>query len=240
MTTMLIDIETLPEDATVGMDLQRPPGFVMPPYEAVQRSVPRNYKDPAKILVWQQAEFQRQAEEGLKWAGDKHAEAESNYRQRSLSPMTARIACIGYALDHNPAQVIRCDDNERDGLETLMGVIKSRRPSVVIAHNGHGFDYDFLWKRLMKHGHSDAMWFYQEKPWEKKLQDTYLKWSKANRRGGNMDDICKFFGWEREDNPIRGGEVLDAYIDGRMSDVVAHCRGDIEDLRKLALKLEMM
>lgn len=240
MSTMYIDIETLPDTATVGMDPTRPPGWACPEFTAEPKPVAKNLRDPAKIELAQQRNFAAWQEAKASHEDNEAATAMAAYRKRSLSPLTGRVACIGYAIDDNPVQIIQCDDDEADGLHALMDVIRHRNVSTIIAHNGHGFDFGYLWKRLLRIDHPHARRFWQAKPWETNLQDTLVVWRGANRRAvGNMDAICEFFGWSREGNPIRGGEVFDAYIAGNMADVVTHCREDVDDLRKLAKKLEM-
>lgn len=241
MTTMCIDIETLPDTASVGMSLTEPPGWTCPEFTETERPIPMNIKDPAKKEMRRQENHARWLEQkGAHYEVCAHIAA-GEYAKRSLSPLTGRIACIGYCIGDAPVQVIQCDDDEADGLRVLMDVMRARNVGTVIAHNGHGFDYPYLWKRLLRIDHPHASRFYQAKPWETALQDTMLVWRGTDRRAkASMDAICEFFGWSREGNPIRGGDVFPAYVGGRMSEVVTHCREDVEDLRKLARKLEMM
>ena len=240
MTVMYIDIETIPATAFVGMDPTTPPGWVCPEFTATPKPPAKNLRDAAKIEAAQQKNFAAWMEAKAGHEVKEAAAAMADYRKNSLTPLKGRIACIGYAVDDAPSQVIQCDDDERDGLDVLMGVIRNRGISTIIAHNGHGFDYGFIWKRLLLHDHCEAGRFYQAKPWETKLQDTLTVWRGTDRRAkGSMDAICEFFGWSRDDNPIRGSEVFDRYIAGDMAAIVQHCREDVNDLRKLAEKLEM-
>ena len=240
MTAMYIDIETIPDTAAVGMDPTTPPGWVCPEFTTTPKPPAKNLRDPAKIEMAQQRNFAAWLEAKAAHAATEGADAMETYKKRSLSPLTGRVACIGYAIDSAPAQVIQCDDDETDGLNVLMDVIRTRGVKTLIAHNGHGFDYPFLWKRLLRIDHPHAGKFWQAKPWDTKLQDTLTVWRGTDRRAkGSMDAICEFFGWSRDENPIRGADVYRRYIAGDMAAIVKHCREDVNDLRKLAIKLEM-
>ena len=48
---------------------------------------------------------------------------------------------------------------------------------------------------------------------------------------GKLDTLCDALGVERLANPIGGAEVLDAYMDGREAEIVAHNVADVRDLR---------
>ena len=240
MSVMYIDLETLPDSASVGMTLDRPPSWVCPRFTGTQKPVAKNLKDAGKIEAAEQKNFAAYMSAMDAHEGNAAAAAMGEYRKRSFSPLTGRIACIGYAIDNGDPQVIQCDEDEEDGLRTLMDVHFSRNVHTVIAHNGAGFDFDWMFKRLLLIDHPHARKFYQAKPWDTDLQDTLVAWRGSNKRAkGSMDAICEFFGWSRADNPIRGGEVFDRYVAGDMAAIVQHCREDVVDLRRLALKLEL-
>lgn len=239
-STMCIDIETLPDTASVGMSLTTPPDWTCPEFTEVQRAVPKNIRDLVKIELREQENHARWLEAKVAHSSIRAKIDMEAYAKRSLSPLTGRVACIGYCIDDNPVQVIQCDDDEADGLRVLMDVMRARGVGTVI--NFGDFDYNFLWKLLMRMGHPYANRFRRHKLWDDRLLDAQSVWTGGSRRikGVSMDAICEFFGWSREGNPIRGGDVFPAYVGGRMSEVVTHCREDVEDLRKLARKLEMM
>ncbi len=240
MTTLLLDLETLPETATVSMDLDNPPGWDpgLPP-DFSDRKPPTNWKDKALIKEWWVKEHARQAEilEG-RVAADA-GKARDWYGKHSLDPMQLRIACIGWGIVGEEPQVIECFEDEKAGLELLREITKDRQPDRVVAHHGHGFDFPVIQLRAVKHGlFGLAHSFHQEKPWEGALLDTCLLWPVTKFRGqpqssANVNAICAFLGIDRPDNPIDGKDVLQAYVDGRQDEIVAHCRADIRDLGKV-------
>lgn len=228
MTTLYIDLETLPDNAEVGMSDHVAPGWTPSPVTLERRTVPGNYSDPTKIATWQSREDLRYAAAIVEAQETDRIEARKAWEKRSLSPMTGRIACISYALDDGPVQVIECSEDEKGGLRELRLFLG--RPDRIVAHNGHGFDYEYIWKRAVKHGYPGlARQFRQPKPWDERLADTLLMW--RMRRGGSLDAICQFLGISRAKSNIDGSGVLAAYTEGRWSEVVEHAAADIEDLR---------
>ena len=124
-----IDLETLPADATVGMDLTRAPGWepgelvVVPPE---RRHVPSNYKKASSIIEWEQKEQIRlqQARGGaeakaLEVQDEERAKALKHWRDGSTDGYRARIACISIAFGERPVQVIDCVEDEEGGLREL-------------------------------------------------------------------------------------------------------------------------
>jgi hypothetical protein len=244
--TALIDLESLPQDARVGMDLRAPPGWKPAPYVAESRQVPRNYKSEEAIARWRAGEMDR-----LRGAEAKHREGqrekgEAWYRDASLDPFRGRIACVGIAVGEGDVEVIDCVDDERRGLLDLQTLLADVKPQRIVAHNMDGFDGPFIQIRALKWGADKlAAGFHQDKPWDGFLVDTHEWWPATHYRGRNrssakLDNICGLLGIERRENPIGGAQVLDAYIDGRWGDVVAHCRADVRDLREVFRRLAAM
>lgn len=228
MTVFYIDLETLPDDAEVGMSDHVAPGWTPSPVTLGRRQVPGNYADAVKIATWQSREDLRYATAIVEAQELDRIEARKTWEKRSLSPMTGRIACISYAIDDGPVQVIECSEDEERGLRELRLFLG--KPDRIVAHNGHGFDFEYLWKRSVKHRLPElARQFRQPKPWDERLVDTLLLW--RMRRGGSLDAICQFLGIARAKSHIDGSGVLAAYTDGRWPEVVEHAAADIEDLR---------
>lgn len=239
--TLFLDLETVPGDATVGMDLTNPPGWEPVPFEPEERQPPRNWKDPGKINQWHVDNAVRAEREMAAHATAQAKAGEQWYRGASLDPYRARIACIGWALGESKPAVIDCVEGEAAGLLDLRTLIEDAKPRHIVAHAGLGFDFPMIQLRALRRGVPDlprAVW--QEKPWDTYLIDTKDWAPRVGRSSRRLDDLCKLFGIERTDNPIGGAEVLDAYIGGRWPEVVAHCRADVRDLREVYRMLAEM
>lgn len=245
-----IDLETLPGDATVGMETTAPPGWEDPdpePKEVTPRVLPRNMKKGGDAAArWKIGEekrleqAQKQAQLDAVAAVDaQRASALSEWRKGSLDPLRGRIALIALAFGEGDVQVIDCAEDEEAGLRELGGLIVDAKPRTWVAHNGPDFDFPFLQLRALKYGSAVlASRFHQEKSWDGVLVDTADWWPTVGgwggrKRGTRLDVICTHLGIERTDNPIGGAEVLDAYIRGDWPHVVQHGVADVRDMREV-------
>lgn len=229
---MLLDLECAPEAAFVGMDLSDPPGWKPEPHPGfANRKPPKNYKKLEKKAEWIANDRDGWPAELEIWTAKQRAAGREWFDKKAKTPMELRILCIGYAFDDEPPEVIECFEDDEAGLLRLHEICTRRKPSRVVAHNGASYDFRVVQLRAMKHGLLDiAAKFHQEKPWETHLFDTMLGWPVKYT---GMDVICAFLGLDRPDNPIVGAEVLQAYVDGRQDEIVAHCRDDIRVLREV-------
>ncbi len=250
---VFIDLETLPGDATVGMDLTQAPGWEAPPLvveEPKRRTVPASYKKDTAIQSWLLKEQSRMREalvdarvKALDAQGEEKAKALKRWRDGSLDGYRARIACIAIAFGEQPVQVIDCAEAEEAGLRELERRTYHLGPNPVriwVAHNGEGFDFPMIQIRALKYGGLRylAARLHQEKPWDGRLVDTLRWWPTMGGwgdrfKGTKLDDICRHLGIERTDNPIDGSQVLDAYVREDWPDVIAHAHADVRDLREV-------
>ena len=248
-----IDLETLPGDATEGMDLTAPPGWEEPSWEErveLQRPKvsPAYGGNQAKLAAWAEKERERfaaailgaaqKAQDSV--AVEREAYA-AKWRKGSLSAFRGRIACIALAVGEGLVEVIDCFEDEEAGLRELGGLALDRGGRSVkwVAHNGHGFDFPLIQLRALHHGSTVlAGRFHQEKPWGDRLVDTALWVPKLGGgwrgAGTKLGDVCQLFGIDHSlDNPIDGSQVLDAYVAGRKGEIMAHAAADVRDLRDL-------
>lgn len=244
MTTIFFDLETVPESATVGMDLSNPPGWVPEaPPDFSDRRPPSNLRDPGKIRDWWMKERHRQFAALAAHNEAQPAKAREWYAKQSLDPMSARVLVLGYAIDDDDPKALVGE--EEDVLEEFEDVVRFVGPRQFVAHNGRRFDFPLLQLRALKHGQLDlARSLHQAKPWDERLIDTCEWWPRtgwgASGSSARMDDICAFLGIDRPDNPIDGSQVLDAYVSGRLDEVVQHCLADVRVLREVFVTLATM
>ena len=234
-STMIIDLETLPGDAVVGMDLTCAPGWAPPMPEVEVRACPTNYKDKQLIATWEAKEELRQVAATHKELEAQRVKDLKHWRDGSMRYADMRIACIGYAFGEEEPATIDCAEDEQAGLKELSALISDRLPRRIVAHNGAGFDFPAVQIRAMRwRGFWLAGRFHQEKPWDKKVVDTFLWWPGGKwDKGRSLDACAELLGISREGNPIGGAQVLDAYVDGRWCDVADHCLDDIAVLREV-------
>ncbi|MDP6940208.1 MAG: hypothetical protein QF848_15395 [Planctomycetota bacterium] len=253
---VLLDIETLPADAIVGMSLDEPPEYALQatePSPVEARLVPKNYKSADTISAWQYKERLRQNSAEKKRKKDWLVAAKKHYAKQSLNPSRGRISHLGLGVYEFPTSSnstapitelethVLCGDcgDEKDILKKGWEIMKAQPAGTnFVAHNGHAFDYPFIQLRAIKHGMMDmARFFSVGKPWESPLVDTMVKWPAtgfgAKRSGRSVDAIMEFLGDERPENPFTGADVLPAYVAGSDREIRMHCLDDLRCLLKI-------
>ena len=245
-----IDLETLPGDARVGMDLSRAPGWEPEPLAPIPprpRTQPRNLRRPETIRRWQDEEAERLVRAGLEAIATAQRTEEEDrlsaldrWRGTSLDGYRARIGCIAYAFGEGVVGIIDCAEDEEGGLDELARLIVRNPASCWVAHNGHRFDFPMIQLRALHYGMAHlAARYHQGKPWDGRLVDTLEWWPSlggwGNRyKGKQLGEVCAHLGVDHQvDNPISGGEVLDAYVEGRWDQVIDHAAADVRDLREV-------
>lgn len=220
-----IDIETVVESATVGMDLSgEPPGYCFEPGEP-----PANYKSPEAIARWQEREAEKSK-----------ANAWRDYAAGALSPMSGRVVCVGVAVDDRDVQTYHGDDETE-----MLGFVRSvldqlPGPYRVVGHNLKGFDAPFLMLRGMKWG--VRLPLSQAKKWDTKLIDTRELWpcssgSYGLKGSGKLGDIIRFLGLDFPED-TSGADVFSQYVAGEWETIARHCAIDVEKVRALYRELE--
>lgn len=232
----LIDIETLPADAVVGMDLDNPPGWEPSPPRVERRTPPSNWRDPAKIAAWEEREEARYRAECEADAYAQQREAVENWRRSVFNWRRVRIGCIGLMRDGVPV-VLDCEANgEADQLRSLLDLLPASGPILTWG------DYDarILRSRMMARRIGFGPLGVSGKPWTRRVVDLQrifaeiVEGNPSRIKGISVDNACDFLGIERTENPISGAEVLDAYVGGRWGEVIAHCAADIRDEWEIA------
>lgn len=241
MGTLVIDIETLPLDARVGMDLTCAPGWGPPATRLEMRSPPGNWKDPEKIAAFLVEESHRYAAAIAAELDDNREAALKEWRDSVFAFDGVRIALIGIC-DGYSAQVIDCEQaGERAGLEDLQSILAKHGDDPIWTFGS--YDPRIIRSRLLAHGIHFEAWSTRRKPWERRVADLQarcaeiLHGSQREIRGVSVDRVCRFLGIERAEQ-IRGGEILDAYVRGDWRRAVEHCESDVWDEWKILEALE--
>lgn len=221
MSTIYLDIETVPSQAPdIRAELARdikPPGTL---------------KKPESIAEWE--------------AASKPGAVEEAYLKTSFDGGAGQIVCIGWAVDDGPAQSVTAPDlsaaQEAAMLAAWFATLRDissgthhSRP-VLVGHNHVAFDLPFLWKRAVVHGHKPPLWWPRDpKPWSDTVADTMVMWAGTKDRI-SMDKLCRILGL-----PGKGGhsgaDVWPMVQAGKLDDVSAYCRADVERTRAMYHRL---
>lgn len=217
MKNVYVDIETIPSSL---------PGIRQEFLDAV--TAPGQYKKPESIAEWLRE--------------NREEEGDAAWLKTSFDGGLGHVCCIALAVDDEPARSYRVShkaerygdrDEESDLLKHFFSDLSEIGRSVLVGHNIIGFDLPFLWKRCMVLGVKPPGWLPRNpKPWSELCADTMLLWDGQQRAGGSMDRICKLMGIPGKDG-ISGADVWPMVQAGRIDDVAAYCRGDVQRTRAL-------
>lgn len=231
MTTLFLNVETVPFDAFEGQAL--PPAWaydatVQPPPE--RKAVPKNLVDPLKIAARREA-IEQEYQECLAEMSSTWAErAAKLWEKSSLDPLRARIVVGCVAVDHSPPYVLPGEDI----LDWLQDIIND---DVVLSAYNCGFDRQMIFGRALATGHDLVARDVRHHRWV----DPGEVWRSLGSRWfapqhTTLNDLCAAF--KIPHNPaFTGADVLKAYIRGDHDAIAAHCLDRVTALRELYWKV---
>lgn len=208
-STLYIDIETIPGPES-GKD-----GVVV--------KAPANYKDPAKIAAYIEAN------------------KEAAYLKQSFNGGYGQICSFSWALDDAPVVGLSLGGNrghEKDLLQDALSGIKDRLTLIgdpmpfLCGHYISGFDLKFIMHRCIVLGIQVPQWLRpHEKPWSGAIRDTLTMWAGARDAIG-LDELCKILGIEGKGD-MDGSQVYQYWLDGRHEEITEYCNSDVEKVRQI-------
>ena len=234
-----LDIETVPCQrpdildelkASMSADLATKIAAIAPPgnYKK-QETIDAWYADEApKIRAAMQSEFEK--------------ELDSAYRKTSFDGAFGQVCVIGFAINDEPAITLFNSDwqDERTLLCQFIDSLDAdweRKDFVtVVGHNVASFDLRFLNHRYIVNGirpHSVISRAAQAKPWEsEKVFDTMIQWAGVGNRI-KLDKLCKALNVPTPKGELDGSKVWDYVNSGRIDEVAAYCKKDVEATRQV-------
>lgn len=241
MNTVYLDLETIPAqrpDVLAEITASKQAELAL---ALASIKPPGNYKKAETIDEWMANEAPKIAA-SLKAGVD--AEIEDAYRKTGLDGAFGQVCVIGYALNDDAPHAIIAGvslNDERDALEhfgnVLTDIIAPNEvfTTTIVGHNVAAFDLRFLAQRSIVHGvrpHIVIARAAQAKPWEQeKVFDTMVQWG-GMKPGGSLDKLCKALSIPTpKGGDITGATVWDAVKAGRISEVAAYCKRDVEATR---------
>lgn len=157
---------------------------------------------------------------------------EHRIKRLSLSALTARILCIGYAIEpprDAPAWVLHGEEAQilRDfwKLTTDIGLF--------VGHNILDFDLRFIYQRSIINRIKPA----REIPFQRfrsfPVFDTMHEWSKWGREFVKLDLLAKSLNIPSPKADLDGSKVYETYRAGNLSDIYEYCKRDVETVREV-------
>ena len=206
MTTLFLDIETIPTDLDWVIDDLR--AKIKPPAQ---------YKKPESIAEWMDANADIELAKAIHATG--------------LDGAFGRICCIGYAFDDEPAQTVgtHLQMTEHTILADFAADINSRKITKIVGHNVFDFDLEFIKKRAIIHGVKIELPFLASK-YDSIFFDTMTKWSTQKRI--SMDKLARVLGIEGKGD-VDGSMVWDMYQRGEDQAIADYCADDVRMVREI-------
>ena len=192
------------------------------------------------------------AETIAKWEIEENPKAiKDALSKTSFDSIRGSIACIAWAFDDKPVQVVGVDVSITES-QMLNDFYESVREFVrveyhggqttsgltVVGHNVAGFDLPFLKHRSIIHGikpQQDIRKAMNAKPWDSCIADTMLMWSSDREKRVSMDKLCKAFGIAGKGD-FDGSMVADTWPVDPIK-VMEYCKDDVERTRHIYKRL---
>ncbi len=161
----------------------------------------------------------------------------------SLHPEFGLVVCVSYAIDDGEINSLTAakPEDEKELLKRFANVIDHNFHAFLCAHNGKGFDFHWLARRMVIHGiHLPHQLNTQgKKPWETAFVDTQEMWGFGDlRRTVRLDVLCSCLGVESPKDAMCGSEVPAAWREGRIDEIRVYCEKDVKALREVYQILE--
>ena len=153
-------------------------------------------------------------------------------KKLSLSAATAKILCIGYAIEppvDSEVQVLEGEETE---------IIKSfwqlaADCELFVGHNILDFDLRFIYQRSVIHQIKPS----RDLPFARfrnaPIFDTMQEWSKWGREHASLDLLSKTFGLPSPKESLDGSKVYPYYRTGKFAEIANYCKCDVNSVRQV-------
>ena len=213
-----IDIETIPDQREGAAQAARS-----------RIAAPGNYKDPDKIAAY------------IEERGEKA------YRDTALDGSYGEIICIGYAIGHEPAEAIYRDSldpgSEKNLIEGFWDMVDSQIVAMPrwIGQRVASFDLRFLWRRsVILDVPPSRVLPMDAPPWSREIADVSYMWTGDRGRGIKLETLAEVLGIEGCKDDMDGSQVWDAFLAGRIDEIVDYCVSDVEVARKAFYRMSFL
>ena len=212
--SIILDIETIPCERQDVRD------FIA---KGVQP--PATYKLADSIAKWHKEQGPAAIDEAVNKTG--------------LDGAFGRICCVGYALDDSsdPESIYGDEAYILNQFNKALDAIPANMWSAttVVGHNVASFDLRFLLQRYIVNGikpHPIINVAARAKPWEEtKIFDTMIQFAGIGKTI-SLDKLCMALGIEGKGD-ISGADVWPMYQAGKIIEIAAYCRHDIQITREV-------
>lgn len=179
------------------------------------------------------------SEHGFKYGKPRGAdEPEEQYIKRlSLSAITARVLCIGFALEppvDAPPQILSGDEGTI--LKDFWGLVE--RADLYVGHNVLDFDLKFIVQRSTIHRIKPTRDIPFARFRNAPVFDTMQEWTRWGREGVSLEALALVLGLASPKDGMDGAKVYPAFVEGRVQAIYDYCRGDVDTVRRVYRRLK--
>ena len=157
-------------------------------------------------------------------------------KKLSLSAVTAKIICIGYAIE----PPVGCEVQALRGEETeiIHAFWKLAADcNLFVGHNILDFDLRFIYQRSIIHQIKPS----RDLPFARfrnaPIYDTMQEWSKWGREHASLDTLSKALSIPSPKETLDGSKVYPHYRAGKLTEIVEYCKRDVDSTRQLYRRL---
>lgn len=157
-------------------------------------------------------------------------------KRLSLSAATAKILCVGYAIEppgDAPVEVLQGEEKE-----ILKSFWKLAADSnLFVGHNVLDFDLRFIYQRSIIHQIKPLRDIPFTRFRSAPVFDTMHEWSKWGRDLISLDRLAKALEIASPKGDLDGSKVYPYYRAGKLAEIYEYCRGDVETVRRVYRRL---
>ncbi|HXG52062.1 MAG TPA: ribonuclease H-like domain-containing protein [candidate division Zixibacteria bacterium] len=157
-------------------------------------------------------------------------------KKLSLSAATAKILCIGYAVEppaDSPARIL--DGDEREILREFWRL--AFETNLFVGHNILDFDLRFIYQRSVIHQIKPSRDIpfarYRSAP----VFDTMHEWSRWGREHVSLDVLARALDIPSPKEGLDGSKVYPYFRAGRLAEICEYCKRDVESVRQVYRRL---
>ena len=157
-------------------------------------------------------------------------------KRLSLSAMTAKICCLGYAVEpplDSMIEVLHGDEQE-----ILKGFWQLAADcDLFVGHNILDFDLRFIYQRSVIHRIKPSREIpfarYRNAP----IYDTMQEWSKWGREHASLDALTRVLSIPSPKESLDGSKVYPYYRAGKLAEICEYCKRDVDSVRQVYRRL---
>ncbi len=157
-------------------------------------------------------------------------------RNTSFDGTFGRVLCIGYAFDESSTEALVGDEVEmlRAFWELAKGV------ELFVGHNLMAFDLPFLYQRSVVRGVRPSVKLSFARYRSSPIYDTMQEWTQWGRHGVGLEHLALALGIPTPKEGIDGSQVAAFFAAGRLDEIVAYCKRDVETTRAVYRRMRFI